>query len=144
MPQPRFTNTLMELQDALKCIKRQFMAYRNGIVADTLRGAGMDCYNIIFGLNVPQLAHIAGTIGPSLEIAEALWADVKVRESRLLATYLFPKEKVDKALAVRLMDEAQTQEEADMLAFRLLRYLSFLPELKEGANGYAAVALSRY
>ena len=138
MPQPRLTNTLMELQDALKGIKRQFMAYRNGIVADTLRGAGMDCYN------VPQLAHIAGTIGPSLEIAEALWADVKVRESRLLATYLFPKEKVDKALAVRLMDEAQTQEEADMLAFRLLRYLSFLPELKEGANGYAAVALSRY
>lgn len=120
------------------------MAYRNGIVADTLRGAGMDCYNIIFGLNVPQLAHIAGTIVPSLEIAEALWADVKVRESRLLATYLFPKEKVDKALAVRLMDEVQTQEEADMLAFRLLRYLPFLPELKESANGYAAVALSRY
>lgn len=132
------------MQDTIREIKKQFMAYRNGIVADTLRSAGMDCYRVIFGLNVPQLAHIAGTQTPSMALAMALWADTGVRESRLLATYLFPPDQVDMQLALRLMDEVQTQEEADMLAFRLLRHLPDLPGLKSAATGHAATALARY
>lgn len=120
------------------------MAYRNGIVADTLRAAGMSCYHIIFGLNVPQLAHIAGTLNADKELANALWADKTVRESRLLATYLFPPEQVSESEALTLMEQAQTQEEADMLTFRLLRRLPFMPALKEQATGYAAKALVRY
>ncbi|MCM1004708.1 MAG: hypothetical protein NC402_00235 [Prevotella sp.] len=120
------------------------MAYRNGIVADTLRAAGMDCYNVIFGLNVPQLAHIAGTLVPGMTLADALWADRKVRESRLLAAYLFPPEEVSEQKALELMADVQTQEEADMLAFRLLRQLPYHPALKAAASGYAATALSRY
>ena len=38
----------------LKEIKHQFMAFRNGIVADALRKAGYD-YKVIFGLQLPQL-----------------------------------------------------------------------------------------
>ena len=132
------------MQETIKQIKKQFMAYRNGIVADTLRAAGMDCYHVIFGLNVPQLAHIAGTQTPSMPLAKALWDDKTVRESRLLATYLFPKDEVDRSLALQLMEQTQTQEEADMLAFRLLRYLPVLPDLKTVATGYAATALARY
>lgn len=128
----------------LQGIKRQFMAYRNGIVSDTLRRAGMDCYKVIFGLNVPQLAHIAGTLRQSTELADALWADSGVRESRLLAVYIFPPKEVSEEKAFRLMAETQTQEEADMLAFRLLRRLPFLDSLKAKATGYAATALARY
>lgn len=120
------------------------MAYRNGIVADTLRSAGMNCYNVIFGLNVPQLAHIAGTLEPDKALASRLWADKGVRESRLLAAYLFPHEEISRTEAEGLIQEVQTQEEADMLVFRLLRHLPFFADLKAESSGYAAVAMSRY
>ena len=43
------------INDSIKQIKHNFMAYRNGIVSDTLRKAGMP-YNIIFGTQLPQIA----------------------------------------------------------------------------------------
>ncbi len=32
-----------ELAQEIRAIKHEFMAFRNGIVSDTLRKAGMDC-----------------------------------------------------------------------------------------------------
>ena len=75
------------INDSIKQIKHNFMAYRNGIVSDTLRKAGMP-YNIIFGLQLPQIAAIAREYGASDELADSLWKDSGVRESRLLACYL--------------------------------------------------------
>ena len=78
----------MNLQENIKEIKHNFMAFRNGIVSDTLRKAGMP-YNIIFGLQLPQIAEIARSNEKNLELADALWQDSGVRESRLLACYLY-------------------------------------------------------
>ena len=36
-----------ELAQEIRAIKHEFMAFRNGIVSDTLRKAGMDCYKVI-------------------------------------------------------------------------------------------------
>lgn len=149
-------------------IKQSFMAFRNGIVADALRKAGMD-YEIIFGLQIPQLSGIANTVKESAagdmpdsadaaeamqKIASELWDDRKVRESRLLACYLFQKDLVDNSLASRLAGDVMTREEADILSFRLLRHLPFANALadqieKESAAsenpimGYCAEALRR-
>lgn len=120
------------------------MAYRNGIVADTLRSAGMDCYRIIFGLNMPQLTQIAKQYGKDKALAQTLWSDTGVRESRLLAAYLFPADDITLQEAEALMNSVQTQEEADILAFRLLRYLPFLDLLKATATRFCSKALSRY
>ncbi len=133
----------------IKDIKHQFMVFRNGIVADTLRNAGMD-YHIIFGLQLPQLSGIARTVTPDLSVAQELWNDRNVRESRLLACYLFPKEKVSEELALKLAESVQTFEEADILCFRLLRYLPFADSLTKKLAvsdnryvGYCAQALQR-
>lgn len=108
----------MNLQE----IKKEFMAYRNGIVADTLRKAGMP-YKVIFGLNVPQIGGIARAVAADEReaLAEELWADTEVRESRLLACWLFDPERIPYKEAQGLMDSVRTREEADILAFRLLR-----------------------
>lgn len=119
----------------LRDIKKLFMAYRNGVVADALRAAGMDCYSVIFGLNLPQLSAIAGSVAEGhapeelLDRADALWADAGVRESRLLALHLYGRAGTDRDLALRLMSEVKTREEAEVMCLRLLRNLPYAGEL---------------
>lgn len=104
------------------------MTYRNGIISDTLRKAGMP-YEIIFGLQLPQLAGIARDIEPSMDLAMQLWDDKKVRESRLLACHLFPADKMTESMVLELAGSVQTKEEADIMCFRLLRRLPFAETL---------------
>ena len=129
-------------------IKKQFFALRNGMLADTLRKAGMP-YGIIFGMNVPQLGQLARdiTADPDSDLGQLagqLWADRNVRESRLLACWLFPVEAVTPEAALAMMADVQTREEADILAFRLLRRLPFAERLAtEAPADYAREALVR-
>lgn len=104
------------------------MTYRNGVVADTLRAAGMDCYRIIFGLNLPQLSAIARELQQShnedelRELALELEADTHVRESRLLAYHLYgllPSLSLQQI--TRMAGGVQTREEAEILCLRVLR-----------------------
>lgn len=109
----------------LQPIKQEFMVYRNGIVADTLRKAGYP-QGVIFGLNLPQLTMIARRLkehsaGELADTARELWADKNVRESRLLAAYLLdPDMSLSETAAI--CADVRTPEEADLLAFRWLRY----------------------
>ena len=113
-------------------IKQQFMAFRNGVLADTLRKAGWP-HKVIFGLNLPQLPDIAKSIDkPNHGLAERLWADKEVRESRLLAAFLFSHEMTTKQIENICMD-IRTKEECDILAFRWLRYL---PQAKDLYSRY--------
>lgn len=115
------------MDDKMQDIKRQFFAMRNGVLADQLRTSGHPA-KVIFGLNVPQIAEIARALGRDHEFAGTLWADAEVRESRLLATYLFDPTSVSQTDADALILSVRSPEEADMLCFRLLKHLSFAPE----------------
>lgn len=122
-------------------IKHQFYAYRNGVVADALRRSGMP-YRMIFGVDVPTLASIARQIGYDEDLADALWKETDVRESRLLATYLFNPENIEMNKAVSLASEIITREEADMLAFRLLKRLPYAAELADKLSGLPTCTLA--
>lgn len=91
------------------------MAMRNGIIGDVYRRAGIECYDIIFGLTLPQMAEIAREFGSDAELAARLWADVKVRESRILSMRLWPQGSVSQDKLDEMIAEAQTREEADCL-----------------------------
>lgn len=131
-------------------LKQRFLAMRNGVIADTLRQAGMP-YKVIFGLNVPQLAEIARSVISDREVlAQQLWDDREVRESRLLACWLFDTAIMPRKRARQLMEDVRTREEADILAFRALRNLPYASELVDELAGssnpltaYAADALAR-
>ena len=116
------------MEETLREINQLFFSYRNGALADTLKGAGHPCA-VVFGLMIPQIADIARQQTPSLELAQRLWDDTGVRESRILATYLFPPQEVTREHALRLASEVRNAEEADMLAFRLLKRLPCAPQL---------------
>lgn len=118
------------------------MAFRNGIVADTLRKAGLS-YSVIFGLQLPQLAQIARQLPTDQELALKLWNDENVRESRLLACWLFNPDEVTFDMALKLASSVKSREEADILSFRLLRRLPYASKLAETLTGYPAEALQR-
>lgn len=123
------TNEL--LQERMRGIRHRFLSFRNGIVSDVYRQAGSP-YEIIMGLQIPQLGEIARdelAKGDTFELAHALWADRKMREPRLLACWLFnPDMNADEA--VELAADCMTQEEADVLCWRLLRRLPCLDTVK--------------
>ena len=142
----------MQLDDKkILDVKKQFMIFRNGALADTLRQAGYP-HAVIFGLNVPQIADIARPIGfnSDAEMARALWSDSRVRESRLLAAYLFPVD-LPQEEALEICRGAQTPEEADMLVFRWIRRRGDMPHMlqlmREGttqAEKWCATAIARF
>lgn len=115
-------------QDTLKEIRHQFLVYRNGMVADALKKAGYP-YNLIYGLQLPQLNLIAKNLVSDYSLAMSLWQQKDVRESRLLSFFLFPKEEMTLDIALSLINSLQTPEEADILNFKLLRFLPFAAEL---------------
>ena len=117
----------MEFQE----VKKEFFSFRNGVIAKAFLDAGYP-YKHIYGLQIPELGRIAAKCGISdKELAEKLWADRECRESRLLATWLFDPETTDFRKAVEIMMDVRTQEEADLLAFRFLKRLSFAHELSD-------------
>lgn len=130
-----------ELKEQVKNIKFYFFTYRNGPVADSLRAAG-NPHKEILGLMVPQLASIARQFPQSMQLAERLWSETEYREARLLACYLFPPEEVTREQALRLWNETIDAEEADMLAFRLIRRLPFAAEILEATG--EGTPLERY
>lgn len=118
----------MQLRD----VKQRFFALRNGLLADMLRKQCGLRQKVIFGLNLPQLREVADEAGTDAALADALWADTDVRESRLLAPMVAP---VNDGARLNWLEQVLTVEEADVVCHRLLRHLP-------GAEERAAAALS--
>lgn len=101
-------------------VKRHFFALRNGIVADTLRKAGLP-HRIIFGLSVVDLKTMSREIGVNPELSALLRANVSTRESRLLWPMIADVSQVDEDSALAMLSEVMSCEEADILCNALLR-----------------------
>lgn len=131
-------------------VKRRFFALRNGDIAAVLRKSGSP-YRIIFGLQLPQIVEVASATGTDAEMAERLWANDSTRESRLMAPMVADRTEFSPADAKRWIASLMSVEETDILCHRLLRHLSFAPELVEefAADGnddmrrYLALRLAR-
>lgn len=116
-------------------IKHEFFVYRNGAMVDTLKRLGMP-HATIFGLDLPRLNEIASRAGGDLSLADTLWADKDVRESRLLACILYSG-LIGMEKALELTSEVRTQEEADLLAFRVLKRMENPVMMLAIIEGYA-------
>ena len=112
----------------LKEIKKDFFRYRNGVVAESLSKL-YPKGKLVFGLNVPQLMEISNKVPKDLDLALSLWKDKNCRESRLLSMYLFPTSLLPKDVASDLIKDVDSMEEAEFLAFRVLRHLSYANDL---------------
>ena len=123
-------------------VHQRFFSFRNGIVAKAFHDSG-HAYKRVFGLQLPQLAAIAKEIGFNNELARNLWAEKDCREARLLAFYLFDPSSLAEEDAITMSQDILTREEADILAWRLLRRLPYASALPSKLSGYIAEALLR-
>jgi len=131
-------NPVSETNDnPARLLRKDFFAYRNGIIADKLRNAG-DPHTIIMGNLLADLLtitnHARNSIGDDARlatVAQELWTDTHSRECRLAAPMLFPPELMSKQLALQWCENIETTEVADNLCHKLLRHI---PENQEVMN----------
>lgn len=105
----------------MKEIKQYMFARRNGVTADVLRRAGSG-FEMIFGVDVPSISALGREIGYNKELAMVLWDDRKVRESHLLAAWLLDPGTLSVEECVALAESVADKEDAQMLAFRVLKH----------------------
>lgn len=116
------------MKSELAQIKKDFFAYRNGIIADALRNNG-DPHQFIMGCQLVDIVSICSRYTPSVELATDLWGDCKHRECRMAATMLFPISEMDQAMAMKWAMDVECIEIADVLCHRLLRKLPFAQDM---------------
>ena len=117
----------MNNDEIIKSIKNDFRLGMNGIISTSMRNKGMD-YKIIFGLSLPQLRSLSEKYSPNPEVATRLWNE-NIRESKLLATMIFPASEMDIEFAKKWIDEIKYSEVADIASMFLFSKLPYAEQL---------------
>lgn len=114
-------------ENILREIKSSFRQAMNADLSNSMRAHGLK-YRVNFGVPSPRIRLIAERFEPGTELATYLWNE-DVRESKMLATYLFPKEEMTPELAKEWIKQIPYPEIADQATMNLFSALSFAPEL---------------
>lgn len=108
-------------KDKLKEIKSRFRLRMNGTASKAMRDKGLQ-YGINWGISQPELKEMASEYGKDYALAVELWKE-NIRECKLLATMIMPKEEMQADLAELWLSEIKTTEMAEMAAFYLFQYI---------------------
>lgn len=117
-------------EDIIREIRKEFFAFRNGIVADRLRKAG-DTHAVIMGCLLSDVVEIANRVRDIVadetelaRLAQELWNDTAFRECRLAGPMLFPPSLMSRDLALEWCGTIENVEIADNLCHKLLRHIA--------------------
>lgn len=116
-----------ETLDKVKNIKQSFRILMNGETARQMRLSGVN-YHLNWGIALTDLMKMAKEYEKDEFLAMELWKE-NIRECKLLAAMLMPPDRMTVQLAELWMEQAPTQEIVEALAFHLLQYVDFAPEL---------------
>lgn len=113
---------------------RMMRGRQNVYTSNLLRQHGY-VYRVAFGCSLPDVKDIARQIGEGLadaesplyglsatEVAEALWADVNIRESRLVAPLIYPRGQMSVETAQRWAATIPTHEVADVVCMYAFQF----------------------
>ena len=117
----------MEVEQTLKQIKQSFRLLMNGVTAQSMRDKGLE-YHLNWGANILHLRDMAEEYEQDYDLAIALWKE-DIRECKILATMLMPKEKFESDLALVWIEQLRSQEMAEILCHNLLQYMSYASDI---------------
>lgn len=116
-----------ETQEKLKQIKRSFRLMMNGVASRSMRESGL-AYHLNWGVPFTDLQKMAAEYGKDYSLAVELWKE-QIRECRIMATLIMPPEEMSPELVDLWVEQLDTPEMAEMLAFNLLQHLDYAPVL---------------
>ena len=105
-------------QEIIREIKTAFRQSMNADLSNSMRSGGLS-YKMNFGVPSPRIRLIASKFTPDVELARYLWNE-DVRESKMLATFLFPVSQFSFQEAMQWIDDLKYTEIADQLVMNLL------------------------
>ena len=119
--------TDIQATEKLKEIKQSFRLLMNGVTAQSLRDKGLD-YHLNWGANLLHLREMAKDYTPDHQLAQALWKE-DVRECKIMATLLMPKEDFPSDLAMLWIEQTKTQEIAEVAVMNLYQHLPYASDM---------------
>jgi hypothetical protein len=114
-----------ETHQKLMTIKRSFRLLMNGPGSQSMRDKGLG-YKLNWGVPFYELKKMAQEYGKDYDLAIELWKE-DIRECKILATLIMPADKMLAEITDIWMEQVQSQEMAEMLAFNLLQYVEYAP-----------------
>lgn len=109
--------------ETAKEIRQSFRLLMNGVTSQSMREKGVD-YRINWGASLPHLREMAAEYKPNKELAITLWKD-NVRECKIIATLLMPRDQFDEELAMQWIEQTKTQEIAEIATMNIYQYLPY-------------------
>ena len=107
-----------ETHQKLMTIKRSFRLLMNGPGSQSMRDKGLG-YKLNWGVPFYELKKMAQEYGKDYDLAIELWKE-DIRECKILATLIMPADRMLAEITDIWMEQVQSQEMAEMLAFNLL------------------------
>lgn len=117
----------LPLEDQIREIKKMLRATMNGVLSDSMRQQGLT-YRVNFGVDQPRLIELSDEIPHTAALAAKLWKE-DIRELRLLAPMLMPRDEMDEELALLWIEQLHFAEEAQVLVMHLLCHLPFASDI---------------
>ena len=121
----------MTNRELINELKADFRAYMNGVASAAMRNAGMTAdYRVNFGVELPRITDVKNELEQRLDsdsgademfrarLAQDLWHEA-VRECRIIALMLYPKQRMYIDLADVWAEDIRTVELAQMAALYL-------------------------
>lgn len=117
----------LPLEDQIREIKKMLRATMNGVLSSSMRQQGLT-YRVNFGVDQPRLIELSDEIPHTATLAAKLWKE-DIRELRLLAPMLMPRDEMDEELALLWIEQLHFAEEAQVLVMHLLCHLPFASDI---------------
>lgn len=108
------------IKEQVRDIKQSFRLLMNGVTAQSMREKGLD-YHLNWGASLLHLQEMASEYTSNHQLAQELWKE-NIRECKILATMLMPKEGFDYDLALLWIEQTTTQEIAEIATLNLYQY----------------------
>lgn len=113
----------------LRQIKICFRQAMNADLSNSMREHGLQ-YKLNFGVPAPRIRLIAEQFDQEIETATYLWNE-DVRESKMLATYLYPQSEMTYQTAMQWCEQIRYTEIADQVCMNLFVNLPYAFDLAE-------------
>lgn len=113
------------MNPTIQQIRQRLRLAMDGAVSASMRAKGVN-YKLNFGVTLPRLKEIAADFIPNVSLAQELWKQ-DVRELKILATMLYPKDLFTPQQASEWVSEIRHIEIAEQFCANLMQDLPFAP-----------------